>query len=74
MAGYFGYSMSNNARAAYADGEMPLSKWTKTTIINKIEDSLEDKTDIEQFKKTNCKTIKEQLLELCWLASHIKDV
>jgi len=26
--GYFGYSMSNNAAAAYADGEKPMSKWT----------------------------------------------
>lgn len=33
MAGYDGYSMSNNARYAYGNGEKPLSKWTKKDII-----------------------------------------
>lgn len=33
MAGYNNYSMSNNAVAAYAAGEMPLSKWTKTALL-----------------------------------------
>lgn len=32
MAGYNGFSMSNNAVAAYEDGEKPLSKWTKADI------------------------------------------
>ena len=36
MAGYDGYSMSNNARGAYANGERPLSKWTKKDIIATI--------------------------------------
>lgn len=31
--GYSGYSMSNNAVAAYEDGEKPLSKWSKSDII-----------------------------------------
>ena len=35
-AGYHGYSMSNNAVAAYEDGEMPLSKWTKTAILSEL--------------------------------------
>lgn len=34
--GYDGYSMSNNARAAYASGEKPLSKWTKAEIISSV--------------------------------------
>ena len=34
--GYHGYSMSNNAKEAYENGEMPLSKWTKTAIIDAI--------------------------------------
>ena len=34
MAGYHGYSMSNNAVAAYQDGERPLSKWTKADILS----------------------------------------
>lgn len=28
MAGYKGWAMSNNAVAAYENGEKPLSKWT----------------------------------------------
>lgn len=35
-AGYDGYSMSNNARAAYDAGMMPLSKWTKSDILDGI--------------------------------------
>jgi len=31
--GYDGYSMSNNARAAYESGEMPISKWTKAECL-----------------------------------------
>lgn len=38
MAGYNGFSMSNNAVAAYEDGEKPLSKWTKADIFEIIED------------------------------------
>lgn len=41
MAGYDGFSMSNNARAAYADGEKPLSKWTKSEILDAIGEKLE---------------------------------
>ncbi|GFH41384.1 hypothetical protein [Pseudolactococcus insecticola] len=33
MAGYKGYSMSNNAVDAYNDGEKPLSKWTKADFV-----------------------------------------
>lgn len=36
MAGYFGFSMSNNARAAYADGSRPMSKWTKADLIAEL--------------------------------------
>ena len=41
MAGYCGYSMSNNAVDAYNDGEKPLSKWTKRAIIEAIEEAVE---------------------------------
>lgn len=34
MAGYYGFSMSNNAVAAYESGEMPISKWRKATILD----------------------------------------
>lgn len=36
MAGYNGWSMSNNAVQAYEDGEMPLSKWTKKTLVYEL--------------------------------------
>lgn len=36
MAGYNGYSMSNNAVAAYANGEKPYSKWTKAEILAEL--------------------------------------
>lgn len=32
-SGYFGWSMSRNAVAAYEDGEKPRSKWTKAAIL-----------------------------------------
>ena len=35
--GYSGYSMSNNAVAAYEDGEMPLSKWSKSAILEAVQ-------------------------------------
>ena len=39
MAGYKGYSMSNNAVDAYEQGEMPLSKWTKAAMLEIVEAS-----------------------------------
>lgn len=36
MAGYNGYSMSNNAVQAYECGEKPYSKWTKSDILGEI--------------------------------------
>lgn len=43
--------MSNNAVAAYEDGEKPLSKWTKTDIFDAIEkQEVELKCSIEKLK------------------------
>ena len=36
MAGYHGYSMSNNAVAAYEQGERPWSRWTKQMMVEEI--------------------------------------
>lgn len=36
MAGYKGWSMSNNAVSAYEGGEMPRSKWSKDKIMCRI--------------------------------------
>lgn len=60
MAGYNGFSMSNNAVAAYEDGEKPLSKWTKTDIFDAInEREVELKCSIEKLKKLPVKVLKE---------------
>ncbi len=64
MAGYNGYSMSNNAVEAYQRGEMPLSKWTKTEIIEEIEEAvrckdLELKCSFSKIKKIPVKMLKQ---------------
>lgn len=35
--GYDGNKMSNNARAAYAEGSAPISKWSKAAILDSLE-------------------------------------
>ena len=42
MAGYAGYSMSNNAVDAYNEGEMPLSKWTKKKFLELLPDIIQE--------------------------------
>ena len=59
-AGYHGYSMSNNAVAAYADGEMPLSKWTKQAILDAVAEIDEEKA--EWLKPVKLQTLKDKLL------------
>lgn len=61
MAGYHGYSMSNNAVNAYEDGEKPISKWTKTDIINEIL-SINPKLDEKLLKKVNVSILKNNAL------------
>jgi hypothetical protein len=63
MAGYYGFSMSNNAVAAYEDGEKPLSKWTKADIIEAIENAIKEEEltlncSMEKLKKTSVKILK----------------
>lgn len=49
---YSGYSMSNRAVEAYADGEMPLSKWSKQSIIDEVvEYDHFTKDDLKKFTK-----------------------
>lgn len=64
MAGYKGYSMSNNAVAAYSDGEMPLSKWTKGAILKAIYENCEiaeEKADL--LRKMTAKELKDKFLK-----------
>ena len=42
MAGYAGYSMSNNAVDAYNEGKMPLSKWTKKKFLELLPDIIQE--------------------------------
>lgn len=60
MAGYDGYSMSNNARDAYSDGEKPISKWTKSEILKSVSEIRPD--IVENLKKIDVKTLKSKLL------------
>lgn len=51
MAGYHNYSMSNNAVNAYANGEKPLSKWTKAAIIAAADEYLTEMEDAQREQK-----------------------
>ena len=62
MAGYNGFSMSNNAVTAYEEGAKPLSKWTKQAMLECIEEC-ELNCDIKLLKKMPLKLMKEELLE-----------
>ena len=67
MAGYSGYSMSNNAEDAYERGLKPLSKWTKSEIISTIQDmvdcgELELQFDISMLSKVRLPVLKEKVL------------
>ena len=41
MSGYYGYSMSNNAMAAYEAGLKPVSKWTRAELLEACGDKSE---------------------------------
>lgn len=58
--GYDGYSMSNNARTAYEDGEKPKSKWTKAEILKAVEDI--DASKVDLVRKVNAETLRNRLL------------
>ena len=65
-AGYDGYSMSNNARAAYDAGMMPLSKWTKSDILDGIRaeyDKYLPDAVFEVIKKLPLGFLKDKFLE-----------
>ena len=70
MAGYDGKSMSNNAVAAYADGEMPKSKWTKGAIINAIAEYLDesDRTTDVKLSKMKKADLFDEFIE--WSSWH----
>lgn len=64
---YKGWSMSNNAVAAYEDGEMPISKWSKKVIIERIEEAIDAKEielqcSLEELKKLPLKVLRDNCL------------
>lgn len=60
--GYDGYAMSNNARIAYEDCEMPLSKWTKTELLSAIKSYNVSADIILALQKHNTDTLRRELL------------
>ena len=65
MAGYYNYSMSNNAVEAYENGEMPRSKWTKKEILNTIyNDSDIEETKYELLRKMTVSELVDHFLYL----------
>lgn len=69
MAGYKGWSMSNNAVSAYECGEKPLSKWTKTAVIEAIENAEVDlNCNIEKLRKMPAAVLKDVCL--CYSSWH----
>jgi len=61
MAGYSGYSMSNNAVSAYESGERPMSKWTKQDIIDEIL-KVNPNLDEPLLRKVKVSTLKVRAL------------
>ena len=49
--------MSNNARTAYANGEKPLSRWTKEEILSELEEET-----AEKLKPLTARELREILL------------
>lgn len=64
MAGYDGYSMSNNARIAYQSGERPLSKWNKDAFLDEVADL--EREIYEKVKNTPIYILKEFLGYSAW--------
>ncbi len=64
MAGYNGWSMSNNAVDAYENGEMPLSKWNKAAILDAIEyEDLELKCSLDKISTLPLAILKSTFLK-----------
>lgn len=58
--GYFGYSMSNNALMAYENGEKPISKWSKSEILEAIQNI--NPSIYEEASKLDTKSLRDMAL------------
>lgn len=66
-SGYQGWRMSKRAVGAYEDGEMPKSKWTKTAILDRIDDliyqsKIKVNFDFKKLEKLNKQELADLLL------------
>lgn len=64
MAGYNGYSMSNNAVDAYDDGEKPMSKWTKVALLDAIREEFDGLAGLEKLTAKRLRS--EFLIRTSW--------
>lgn len=62
MAGYHGFSMSNNAVEAYQHGEKPRSKWTKTAIIEELIEQEAPQEVIDAARRTPLNVLRDVAL------------
>lgn len=65
--GYSGWSISNNVLDAYNNSEMPLSKWSKTAILERIvylinDEEISIKFDLKLLKRMNLQSLKDVFL------------
>lgn len=60
MAGYNGYSMSNNAVDAYLGGEKPKSRWTKAAILEAVSEI--DESKAERLRKVPLDALRGAVL------------
>ena len=64
MAGYKGYSMSNNAVEAYRYGEKPKSKWTKESILVQMKRDGVPIKKIQEISKMSAADIRDEFLSV----------
>ena len=64
-SGYVGFSMSINAREAYQNNEMPISKWTKAVMLESINEIAEaHKMELPaNFIKLTAAELRENFLQ-----------
>lgn len=62
MAGYNGYSMSNNAVTAYEFGEKPKSKWKKNQIMKELKEAGIEAEKLSAINKLSAKAVKKNFL------------
>lgn len=67
MVGYYGCRMSNNAVQAYRNGEMPISKWDKATIMGEIQWEVSKGNLLLQCSMDNLGKLPEEALKECCL-------